>query len=404
MVSGRWSADASQDVPERLTFQVPEFASTPDRPDGFSWVPDGPSHPLAAFGQVVDVDIDVWSSVSAGDELAPPSSTTRLGRFVVQEWRHDDLAGVVDVECVGLLQRVKDARFRLPVTPKAGGTFASELRRLTPGGLPVLVDAGLADRAIPKSFAWQEDRLGALYEIADAWPARLRVDQFGQLRVLPPLGGDPVAVVEFLDGERGTVVSAPRAGSRDGVANVVVARSSQTDSPARAPLQAVAEVTSGPLAPASYGEVTFFWSSPLAATQSQLKASADSILARKTRPAVVRRITAVPDPRLELDDAVAVEVGRFTRTRVLAANAGPPVDGGVASTTSWPDTTDGGAAGTLSWPSTVDGGLAGSEYRSAEQTVTETVPGDRSVGFVVAASLPLTSTDGAMTVDVSVEG
>lgn len=305
VISGSLSADATQEVPERLTLTVPEWASTDEHPDGFSWVPDSPLHPLAHYGQYVEVDVHVWSSVTASDPLSPPTSTSRLGRFVVQDWSHDDTSGTVQVECVGVLQRVKDARLRNGVAPHPSGTFTSEFRRLLPPGLGVQFD-GLTDRAIPKSFVWDEDRLGALYEIADAWPARLSVDTTGTVRVRSPLPDVAVPVVEYTDGHRGTLISAPTAGTRDGVFNVVVARSSATDDPARPPAQAVAVVKQGPLVPAEYGEVVMFWSSPLASTTAQLQASANTILARKTRAAVVQRVVAAPDPRPELDDAVGL--------------------------------------------------------------------------------------------------
>lgn len=312
VVSGRVSAGAGQQVPERVTFTVPEWA------EGRSWVPDSPEHPLGQYGQHVDVDIHVWSSVTAADPDAEPTSITRLGRFLVQNWEHDDTGMNVQVECVGLLQRALDARFRTPQVPRPSGTLGSEFRRLMVPGVPVSISSSLTDRTVPQSFQWDEDRLAALYDILDAWPARMMVDQFGTVQVLPALPSRPSPVLSLTDGERGTVISAPRQGTRDDVANVVVARSSATDDPARAPLQAVAQVTSGPLAPASYGEVTYFWSSPLATSLRQLEASAATILARKTRPAVVQSVTCVPDPRIELDDAVRlVRGGRETIGHVV---------------------------------------------------------------------------------------
>ncbi|MBD3781704.1 MAG: hypothetical protein IE926_01930 [Micrococcales bacterium] len=300
LTGGELTANATQDVPERLTFTVPEVA------DGFSWVPDSDEHPLAEFGQFVDVDVDVWSSVTAGAADAPPTATSPLGRFQIQDWEHDRSTGTVTVECVGLLQKPKDAGFRTPMVPRPSGTFVTELRRLMLPGMPVLVDAALTDRAVPQSMVWGEDRLGALYDLADAWPALLRVDSSGVVRLLPPLPAVPTPVLAWTNGENGTVISAPRSGTRDGIANVVIARSTATDDPGKAPLQQVAQVTSGPLRPEVYGEVTYVWSSPLATTNAQLLASAQTILGRKSRPALVRKVTCVPDPRVELDDAASV--------------------------------------------------------------------------------------------------
>lgn len=299
VTSGRLSVNGDQQVPERLTFTVPEWA------DGRSWVPEGFLDPLAHYGQYVDVDINVEAAVTGA------VSTTRLGRFQIQSWAADD-DGLVSVECVGLLQRVLDARFRVPQVPRPNGTLVSEFRRLMVPGMPVVIDAGLVDRPCPQNFVWDDDRLGALYELADAWPARLRVDQFGALRVLPPLPSTPVPVLSWADGEGGTVIRAPRSGSRDGVHNVVVARSSGTDQPGRPPLQAVAVTGEHALRPDVYGEVVRFWSSPLATTTSMLQASADTLVAganRRARPQVVRM---VPDSRVELDDAARVTRGGRT--------------------------------------------------------------------------------------------
>lgn len=310
VASGRLSANASQEVPERLTFTVPDRAPETGGGPHRSWVPEDPDHPLGQYGQWVQVDIRVRSSVR------PVEWITRLGRFQIQDWDHDDIAREVRVECVGMLQRPLDARFRVPESPRVDGTFASEFRRLMVPGVPVEIDPALSDRPVPQSFQWQEDRLSALYEIADAWPARLRMDDAGTVRVLPPLPDQPDPVLILTEGERGTVIGAPRRASRDGVYNVVVARSSRTDDPSSAPLQAVRVVQYGPLAPERYGEVVKFWSSPLASTVEQLDASAATMLANSVRPAIRQRVTTVPDPRIELDDAVQLVRGVTAKTTV----------------------------------------------------------------------------------------
>jgi hypothetical protein len=353
LVDGSLQVDVTQQIPERVTITVPEQV------DGFSWVPgDDPYHPLAKFGQYLDISVTVTSPVSGTD------AETRLGRFQIQDWTHDDLAGVVQVECVGLLQRPDDDRFLTPQVPRSGETFASLLARLVGGGMPVVFDAALVDRAVPTSFQWGEDRLGALYEIADAWPARLRVDEYGQLQVLAPLPDVPAPVLSFTDGLGGTVVSAPTSGTRDNVYNVVVARSSVTDDPAHAPVQGVAMVTSGPFsALGPYGRVVRFWSSPLATTTAQLTKAAQSLLASSLRPARQRVVTCAPDPRIELDDPVEVVTGvsvkRGTR-RIVASGRLDPVE------------------------------------------VADTSNAVRQVGYVVGYDLPLTAGGGSMTVRVGV--
>lgn len=381
VISGRLSVDVGQQVPERLTFTVPQWA------DGVSWVPDGPWHPLAKFGQYVDLSVTVTASVS-GTEWQ-----TRLGRYQIQNWTHDDLAGTVAVECVGLLQRPADGRFTTPQVPRPGDTFKSLLARIVPDGIPVLFDAALVDRAVPTSFQWDEDRLGALYELADAWPARLRIDEFGQLQVLPPLPSLPGSpVLSFTDGEGGTLVSAPTSDTRDGIYNVVVARSSATDSASRPPVQGIARITAGPFsADGPYGPVVRFWSSPLATTEAQLTASAQSLVADSIRPASQRVVTCAPDPRVDVDDVVEVRTG----AQVTSTAVPPSVDGGSASTTS-PVEIDGGAAGDPG--GFILGGAADTVFGSTSTTTYESV----EVGWVVGYDLPLTLADGAMQVRVGV--
>lgn len=302
VVSGRLEAVTSSKVPERVTFTVPEASMVAGR--SFSWVPgDDPAHPLAKYGQTIDLAVEVRPS------LAATASLTRRGRFRIHDWDYDDEAGQVTVTALGVLKRVQEDGFTTPEVPRAGGTLGSEFRRLMPPGIPVYIHPGLVDRPCPRSFQWSQDRLDALYEIAEAWPARLRTDQWGQVQLLPPLPAVPTPVLHFTDGEGGTLISAPRHDTRAGLHNVVVGTSTATDSAAQDPIRAVAAVSHGPLKVTSdgtgYGAVTRYWSSPLAVTKGQLQASVDTLLADASRPAVVRTVFCAPDPRVDLDDPVA---------------------------------------------------------------------------------------------------
>ena len=229
IMSGCLTAVTSSKIPETVTFTVPETV------DGYSWVPgDDPRHPLARFGQQIELGIDVISAI-AGEV-----NHWRLGRYRVHDWAWDDLARTVSVTCLGVLSRAQEARFLIPEVPRPGGTLGSEFRRLMVAGVPVQIDGGLTDRACPQSFEWQQERLDSLYDIADAWPARVRTDQWGTVNLLAPLPAIPDPVVFLTDGEGGTLVSAPRVDTREGLYNVVVGTSSATDTTAMAPVSAVA--------------------------------------------------------------------------------------------------------------------------------------------------------------------
>jgi hypothetical protein len=296
VLSGRVTASVQQQVPERLTITVPRF-------DGRGWLPRAADDPLARFGQELSVSIVVWSAVTGAQY------ETRIGRYLITDWDFDDSAGTIRVTAEGLLRRVADARLTSPISPRVGGTFMSEARRLLPAGMSAGFP-GLSDRSCPTSMEWSEDRLAALYEIADAWPARLRTDQWGQQQFLPPLPEIPTPVITLTDGlpygglpgnQRGTVIGADRSDTREGSYNVVVARSSATD----VDIQAVAQQTTGPLAAdGPTGPVVKFWSSPLLRTKAQAQASADTMLANSLYPRRTVPVELVPDPRIDLDDPV----------------------------------------------------------------------------------------------------
>jgi len=153
-------------------------------------------------------------------------------------------------------------------------------------------------------MAWSDSRLAALQEIADAWPALLRTDEWGQVAFRAPLPALPSPVLTLTDGERGTVVGVGRSDTRDGAFNQVVARSSASGVE---DVQAVASQVTGPMAVAGdYGPVTRIWSSPLITTRTQAQRSAQTMLASSLLPATSVPVTCAPDPRIDLDDAVEV--------------------------------------------------------------------------------------------------
>lgn len=293
------SASRSQEVPERLTLSVPA------RTAGGSWVPGlDPAHPLARFGQRLAVDVVMTASRSRSWRVS-------LGWFQIQSWQESNDGGKVEVDAAGILQRVADDRLVTATAPPSGSTFASEFRRLMSGGIPVAVDAGLVDRACPASFQWDEDRLGALYDLADAWPARILTGGDGIVRVLPPLPATPTPVLTWTDGQGGVLMSAPASDTRDGIYTSVVVRSSATDAANRAAVTATATATG--VYGDTYGPVRKFFSSPLITTDAQAQATAATMLADSLRPARQVTVTLPPDPRVEVGDAVRTVWDGVTR-------------------------------------------------------------------------------------------
>jgi hypothetical protein len=303
VVSGELSASEGQRVPERLTLQVPV------RDRGQVWEPVSPTDPLNAFGQILEVTYLVKRAGGLADVEVP------LGQFRIQAW--DAGRDVVNVDAVGLLQIVEDARLTVPSSPAAGMTYVQAVEFLVEGLLPLEFD-GVTDSSIAQVVQWDDDRLGAILDLLDTWGARAYVDSGGVLTVAPVPDFDGPAVVAWRDGAAGTVVSAPRAGSRDGVYNAVVVSSSASDLSDYQ--QTIAQATAYDRSSAvrwdgPYGHVPYFHSSPLIRTAAEAERTAATILQRVTRFAATREVTAIPDPRVELGDiasVVTVEAGGVT--------------------------------------------------------------------------------------------
>jgi len=260
------------------------------------WRPTSPQDPLARFGQVLDVSLLVNGML------------IRLGRFQITNWE-DGAGGTIEVSGAGMLQATSDDRLIEAVGPRDGGTLKSEFYRLLPSYMSAQFDPALVDRECPQAMEWDEDRLGALYEIADAWPARLREDSWGGIQMLPPLNPTPTPILTLTDGEGGTVISAPTADKREGSYNMFVARSSADGVDA----QAVVSVTDGAMnASGDYLPVPKFFSSPLLLNEDQCRAAATTMRDNSVRASRIRKVTLAPDPRIELDDALELLLDRGT--------------------------------------------------------------------------------------------
>jgi hypothetical protein len=292
--TGRATVNTQQQVPEHLELTVPRFSVVNNRT--VDWLPADPRSPLARFGQQLDVTV-----IADGVE-------TRIGRYLITDW--EDAGDTVRVTGEGVLQSAVEDRLTTPTAPRDDGTLKSEFLRLLPPYMTARFDDALVDRPVPRAMEWDEDRLAALFEIADAWPARVRTDPWGQVLVLPPLPSDAVPVVSITDGEGGTLVGAPISDTRASAYNMVVARSSQDGVSA----QAVARVLSGPMKPdGDYRPVPKFYSSPLLDDEAQCLSAAQKLLADAVRPSRVLRVEMAPDPRVQEDDPVEIITGKGTR-------------------------------------------------------------------------------------------
>lgn len=287
----------SQQVQGTLSLTVPRIGAVSQDEGARDWTPLAPDSPLAAMGQVLHVQVTVASLVSTDRWDIP------LGRFLITQWE----VGATDIRITGksLLQHLEDDRLTSPTVPYSGGTLASELRRLVGGHMGVIVSDALTNRPCP-SMSWGESRIDAIYEIADAWPARLREGPDGVLYVLPPVPAITERPEKSLtDGDAGTVIGVTRQGSRAGIFNRIVARGQEQDDAGQPRFQAIIDQTTGPLRTSGpYGIVTKFFSSPLITSKQAALNSATTMLATSVRQKTTVPVTHTPNPTLTLDTPV----------------------------------------------------------------------------------------------------
>jgi hypothetical protein len=170
----------------------------------------------------------------------------------------------------------------------------------------VLIDSSLVDRAVPTAINYDEDRLGAVLELLDAWGADAVVDPGGYLRVGPAVQST-TPVLSLTDGRGGTIITAAGSATREGAHNVVVARGTAADG---SQVQGTAYVTTGPTrygGPFSPLPVPTYFSSPLLTSIPECTIAAGTIRDRKRREnAPAYRVEMVPHPALQFGDVVAL--------------------------------------------------------------------------------------------------
>lgn len=291
--------DRSLRIPERVTFTVPRVDA------GTNWAPGREAdHPLAANGQRLAVKIGVGTTAGVIEAF-----TRGWFRILSSE----AAGGTVSVVAENLLAMVDEARLVTPYQPS--GTIVSTLRGLLEPGLSVDVTDAPTDRAVPAAGTvnYDEDRLGAVLELIDAWAADLSVSNDGFL-VVSASSTPTVAVATLADsGDGAVVIRSTGSSSREGGFNAVVARGTASDG---GQLQAVAyDTTSNRAYQSNWSPyvVPYFFASPLLSTRAQCEAAAQTVLRRLLRQAGAEfTVEMVPNPVLQLGDAVQVSTADFS--------------------------------------------------------------------------------------------
>lgn len=317
VVDGTISTDDGQAVQGTLSLSLPRFLTVDDVELDLSPNTDG--SPINAEG--TQLAVTYYIGIPGGEVEA-----IGLGWFRIESWTDGD--GTVDLECSSLEAVVAEARFLQPKVVAAGTAYETAFTTLLGTLLPVEITA--AAGKVTEAQTFEEDRLEALRTLVGLWPARMVVDDAGTLLVLPPYNDatDPV-VLSLTDGEDGTVVHVPSSGNREGVYNAVRASGEATGDVA--PVSAIVYLTDGPRRwNGPYGNVPYFFASPLITTTAQARAAAKTMLLRLQVQAQPVTVTCVPDPRLQTGDVVELTWGGRTRlVRALKVDFPVTAEGGA---------------------------------------------------------------------------
>lgn len=157
-----------------------------------------------------------------------------------------------------------------------------------------------------------------LAKLVDARGCVLRFLPTGELSVEPrdPSPDAPV-VYRITAGSGGTLISASRSVSRDGVYNIVAAHGSDPAASTGYRLAYNTDRTSPLWWEGRFGAAPRYYASPLLRTSAEAAAGAESILARYTGLPTETSVYLVPDPSIQPVDVISAPIGGLVGTRVV---------------------------------------------------------------------------------------
>lgn len=227
----------------------------------------------------------------------------------VEQWRtYDAGSEVLRVSGGGSVQVDADEETstiqlaRLDAETVKTATVLAEVRRLLEDICPVVVFAGVTDRAMPAGYIYDESRIDHVEDLLGLVNATHRMGADGSLEVVPLTGVGPVWTIA--GGESGVMVTVSRSLSDDGVYNGVIARG---ESAAGQPLVGRSVILSGPLAwGGPFGRVPMFHQS-VATSQAGVESDAESTLARhRASGEADLQVECLTHPGIQPNDVVVV--------------------------------------------------------------------------------------------------
>lgn len=267
-----------------------------------------PTAPLANFGQQLHVQ--------AGIDL--PSGVTELvnlGWYLITEWELSEDESEVQVHAVDLTQAVADLPF--PRATGYTGTTHDVITSViqTTGKLTVQIDPDVPGGTWERGFVFEGDRVDAVQSLLTRMHARWYTDDTGTVRIsrrYGPVDQEPT-VLDFRDGDGGTVLRSLDGGDRGRVPNYV-AVTGKTDG--NIPPFDIERVETGPYSVFSYGYVAEVIDVD-AETQAEVEQIAQERLQENITRSEVVVFDTVPNPALQLGDVVGFSSARVqTKGRV----------------------------------------------------------------------------------------
>lgn len=266
---------------------------------------------LAPFGSQVSISVMVTCGPALTErvqlglyEIADvPSIVTKPWLFNTAMLTKGD---VIQITLQDLFAPTQRDEFDTPGAPQSLDSGYAEIQRLT--GMPLT--RTVPDGTIPAAVAYQQDRLQAVYDIANqALDAVPYITPDGTVSMRPNVW--PATVATLSGGDKGTLVNVDRGMGNASVYNKVVVRS-HTDGGSA--VLASAEITDGRLrtqnpdgSRSPYGRAPYFYSSQYVTTTKQAQDYANKWLPRvsKLRTAQVV-LTELFNPLRELGDVLDV--------------------------------------------------------------------------------------------------
>lgn len=193
-------------------------------------------------------------------------------------------------------------RFMAPEQPKAGNTCIQEIQRLLAGLMDVRVDSDVADKSVPTSIVYKEERMDAVEDLVVALGAEWRTTGDGQFHVHNP---STTSVWTTRGGMEGELISVKRKMTLASQYNGFVARNTAADG---RELQGIArEETGAARWGGPMGHRVMFHAASFATTQQQIDQTAASIRdSRRSKATATLPVRTILNPAIEINDWITV--------------------------------------------------------------------------------------------------